>query len=367
MQTLVPLVEQHRGGMLECMHFGAVAVCDASGRLLAHAGDPQWMSFTRSTLKPFQALPFLRIDGPRQLGYGAEELAMLCASHSGEPMHVACVDAMLARSQLHPARLQCGCRPPLFALLGIAPPPPEGSFDARHHNCSGKHAGFLAYCVQKGLPLENYLDPGHPLQQAIREEVAQATGLDPAAMRMGIDGCSAPNYAMPLSALATAYARLACAADDTGQGVYFSELADAMVSHPVMVSGSCRNDLAFMQAGGGDWVTKVGADGMQAVASRSRGQAFAIKVMDGSKVALHAATVEVLEQLGWLDDRQRELLEPWRERAVLNARGLQVGERKAVLRLQPVAQRVPCPTPAAQGAAGSSSPMRISSVPGVQR
>lgn len=331
---MAPLVEQYRGGLLECMHIGVVAVSDAQGRLLAHVGDPQWMGFTRSTLKPFQALPFLRAQGPQQLGYGREDLAMLCSSHSGEPMHVARVDAMLARSSLQPSRLQCGCRLPLFAHLGIAPAPPEGSFDARHHNCSGKHTGFLAYCVQQGLPLESYLEPLHPLQQAIRREVAVAAGLPQDAIRMGIDGCSAPNYAMPLSALAAAYARLAAATDSAGQGAYFKQLADAMVSHPELVSGACRNDLAFMQAGRGDWVTKVGADGVQAVASRSRGQAFAIKVMDGSKVALHAATVEVLEQLGWLDDNQRKLLEPWRERAVLNARGLQVGDRKAVLRLQ---------------------------------
>jgi L-asparaginase II len=331
---MAPLVEQHRGGLLECMHIGVVAVSDAQGRLLAHVGDPQWMGFTRSTLKPFQALPFLRAEGPQQLGYGREELAMLCSSHSGEPMHVARVDAMLARSGLQPSRLQCGCRVPLFAHLGIAPAPPEGSFDARHHNCSVKHSGFLAYCVQQGLPLESYLEPLHPLQQAIRREVAVAAGLPQDAIRMGIDGCSAPNYAMPLSALAAAYARLAAATDSAGQGAHFKQLADAMVSHPELVSGTCRNDLAFMQAGRGDWLTKVGADGVQAVASRSRGQGFAIKVMDGSKVALHAATVEVLEQLGWLDDSQRKLLEPWRERAVLNARGLPVGERKTVLRLQ---------------------------------
>jgi L-asparaginase II len=154
-------------------------------------------------------------------------------------------------------------------------------------------------------------------------------------MPMGIDGCSAPNYAMPLAALARAYARLASGARDAQFGASFALLSDAMAAHPALVSGTGRNDLAFMQAGRGDWVTKIGADGVQVVASRSRGEALALKVSDGSKPALYAATVEALDQLGWLDDAQRAALEPWRARALLSVKGAVVGERRAVLRLRP--------------------------------
>ena len=153
-------------------------------------------------------------------------------------------------------------------------------------------------------------------------------------MKMGIDGCSAPNYAVPLAALAFGYARLASGARDPEFGDSFEQLASAMTAHPDLVSGTGRNDLAFMRAGRGDWVTKVGAEGVQAFASRSRGQAFAIKISDGSKTALFAATIEVLEQLGWLDDTQRAELEPWRARDIPSIRGVKVGERRPAFKLQ---------------------------------
>ncbi len=330
---LVPLIELRRADIPECLHFGAVAVADRHGKLLAQAGDPHWRSFSRSTLKPLQALPFLEAGGPAHFGFGTEEVAMLCASHNGEDMHVARTEGMLHKAGLGVAALQCGCQvPSLYATLEKSPP--EGAvFDARHHNCSGKHAGFLAYCVQHGLDTTSYTDAGHPLQQAVRRSVARATRMDEADLRMGIDGCSAPNYDLPLSHLASAYARLASGAQDAEFGQSFAALSDAMTRHPELVSGTARSDLAFMRCGRGDWVTKVGADGVQAVASKSRGEGFAIKIVDGNKPALFAATVEVLEQLGWMDDAQRAELAPWRAEAILNARGLRVGERKASFRL----------------------------------
>ena len=334
MSGLVPLIELHRGGTLECLHFGAVAVSDTQGRVIAHAGDPHWMAFTRSTLKALQALPFVRSGGPQLFGFAREQLAMLCASHSGEPIHVQQVQGMLDKAGLPTRALQCGCHVPYYADLGVAPAPPAGSFDERHNNCSGKHAGFLAFCVQHGLPTGNYLAPGHPLQQAIRRDVAAVVGLGPEDLKIGIDGCSAPNYAMPLAALARGYARLATGLADSEYGESFAPLADAMTAHPDLVSGTGRSDLAFMRAGRGDWVTKAGADGMQVFASRSRGQGFALKVIDGNKVAVHAATVAVLDQLGWLDARQQAELRPWRAEAIANLRGTQVGERKPVLQLQ---------------------------------
>jgi L-asparaginase II len=330
-----PLIELTRGGTLECQHFGSIAVVNAKGKLLAHAGDPHWLTFTRSTLKALQALPFVESGGIDHFGFSAAQTALLCASHNGEDMHVAQVSDILGRARLTSKALRCGCHVPgIFTLLEQAPPAGL-TFDERHNNCSGKHAGFLAYCVQHGLPLETYIDPGHPLQQAIRRDVARAVGVSEHDMRMGIDGCSAPNYAMPLSNLARGYARLASGSDDAEFGASFARLAQAMTEHPDMVSGTGRNDLGFMQAGRGDWVTKVGADGVQVVGSKSRKEAFAIKIMDGNKPALFAAAVEVLEQLGWLDDAQRQALNPWRAEAITNARGVLVGQRLSAFKLTP--------------------------------
>lgn len=330
MTPLVPLIEASRGGTPECLHFGAVAVSDIHGHVLAQAGDPQFVTFTRSTLKALQALTFMQAGGPRALGFTREQVAMMCASHSGEAMHVRQVDGMLHKAGVSYAKLQCGCHVPLFVELGQA----AGPYDERHHNCSGKHSGFLACCVQHGWSIENYLAPEHPLQQAIRRDVARALGLAPEAMKTGIDGCSAPNYAVPLANLARGYARLASGEDDPEFGLSFAHLADAMTAHPELVSGTGRNDLAFMRAGRGDWISKAGADGVQVVASRSRREALAVKVSDGSKIAVAAATVAAMDQLGWLDERQRAELQPWRAETIASIRGAPVGARRAVFALQ---------------------------------
>ncbi|MGV3572768.1 MAG: asparaginase [Ramlibacter sp.] len=333
MASLVPLVETTRGGTLECVHFGALAVTDTQGRVVAQVGDPHWRTFTRSTLKPLQALPFVEGGGAARFGLTRANLALLCASHNGEAMHVQQVDEILGKTGVGYQRLQCGCHVPMLGELAPAGALAPITYDERNHNCSGKHAGFLAWCVQHGQPLESYLDPAHPLQQAIRRDVAAATGLAEEELKMGIDGCSAPNYAMPLSALARGFARLASGERDARFGASFEALADAMTAHPELVSGTGRNDEAFMRAGRGDWVTKVGADGVQVVASRSRGEALALKVSDGNKLALYAATVEALDQLGWLDEEQRQALRPWRWEVIASVKGVPVGARRATLRL----------------------------------
>jgi L-asparaginase II len=332
-QHLVPLIEMTRGGTLENRHFGAVAVVNTRGQLVAQAGDPNWLTFSRSTLKALQALPFMQAKGHQQFGFGPEQVALMCASHNGEAMHVATAQGMLEKAGLSYQALRCGCHVPgLFTLLDQAPPVGL-QYDERHNNCSGKHAGFLAYCVQHGLSLDDYTEPAHPLQKAIRRDVARAVGMAPEDFKMGIDGCSAPNYALPLAKLAYGYARLASGAQDPEFGESFATLSTAMTTHPELVSGTGRNDLAFMRAGRGDWVSKVGADGVQVIGSKSRGEALAIKISDGNKPALFAATVELLDQLGWLDDAQRQELAPWRAREIINARGLRVGERLPVFQL----------------------------------
>lgn len=332
--NLAPLIQLTRGGLQENLHLGAVAVSNRHGEVVAQVGDPHWLTFTRSTLKALQALPFLEAGGPAKFGFTQPEIALLCASHNGEAMHVDAANTMLAKAGRDCKVLRCGCHVPLQFTFFDKAPPADAVFTEAHNNCSGKHAGFVAYCVQHGLPLDDYTAPDHPLQQAIRRQVARATGMAESDLKMGIDGCSAPNYAMPLSRLATSYARLASGARDTEFGESFEVLSNAMTTHPEMVSGTGRNDLDFMRAGRGDWVSKVGADGVQVVGSKSRGEAFAIKIIDGNKPALFAASVEVLDQLGWLNDAQRDALQPWRAQSILNARGLLVGQRLPVFTLQ---------------------------------
>ena len=334
--TFEPLVEHTRGPLAEVIHAGSIAVVDVTGRVLQSAGDPHAVTFTRSTIKPFQALPFMQQGGAAHFDFAPEHIALLCSSHNGEDMHVQKVDEMLKKVGRPFSSLQCGCHLPLRFSYGGLAPQPGTTFDERHNNCSGKHTGFLAYCVQHGLPLEDHLAPAHPLQQAIRTHVARVARLDENQLVAGTDGCSAPNYAMPLSRLALSFARLASGNADAEFGASFEVLGDAMAAHPEMVSGTGRNDLAFSQAGRGDWLTKIGADGVQVIASKSRRQAIAIKVISGHMPALYTAAVSALNQAGWLDDQQRELLAPWGNQKILNARGRPVGDVRAIFKLKSV-------------------------------
>jgi L-asparaginase II len=335
----VPLVETTRGypssgNVVENIHLGSVAVVDTAGKLLWSAGDPEFMTFTRSALKPFQALPFILSDGPARFGLTQPELALLCASHSGEEKHLQGVASILARIGLDESHLECGCHAPLYYDAVGQPAPQERSWRPIHHNCSGKHSGFLAWCRLHGKPTSGYVDPGHPLQQQIRATLAETVGIDAGRLPTGMDGCSAPNYALPLSRLAHLFARLAQGAADARLGAAMGDLFDAMRSHPDLVSGEARCDLAYMSAGGGDWVSKVGADAVQAIGIRSAGLGIAIKIADGASRALQSATYSVLEQSGVLDARQRAMLEQYRQPVIKNVRGSIVGDIRATFTLQ---------------------------------
>jgi L-asparaginase II len=346
-----PLAVALRGAMIDAVHSGSVAVVDRTGRVLYAAGDP-WVTVpTRSTLKPFQAMPLVAAGGIERFGYTAPETALLCASHSGEDRHVAAAAAMLAKAGNGVDDLGCGSHVPYrFDATGSPPPPPP--YSPLAHNCSGKHAGMLAWCVHCGAPKAGYLDFDHPLQRAIRRSVAHFTGVAEETLPWGIDGCSAPNYAVPLAALARAFARLADA-DDPLFGAAPARLRAAMTAHPEMVSGEGRNDLALMRAGRGDWVTKVGAEGVQAIGVASRGWGIAIKVADGAARALHPATIAVLDQLGLLDATQRAALAPWREPAVRNTRDTVTGSVRPVVVLDNTVARGAMDAAAATGSGSS--------------
>jgi L-asparaginase II len=334
----VPLVETTRGlepdrAATENVHQGAIAVVDRAGHLLYSAGDPYALCFTRSTLKPLQALPLLD-KGWRELGFGARELALLCASHSGEMAHLEIVERILERAGCSEADLGCGVHVPLhYAACGVDPPA-AARWTQLHNNCSGKHSGFLAWCGLHGAPRTGYLTFNHPLQIAIRASVAEVAGLAPDAMQAGLDGCSAPNYAMPLASLAQVYARLARGSDDPEFGAAFGRIFEAMTGFPELVSGIGRSDLAYMRTAPGDWISKAGADGLQVLGSRRAGLGIAVKIADGNVRALQVAFVEVLRRLGLLEERSSDLLQPWLCPPIRNHRGVQTGTVRPVFDLR---------------------------------
>ncbi len=326
----VPIAVSTRGGYPENVFYGSLAVVDRAGKLVASVGDVDAPIFTRSALKPLQALPL--VANPRFAEYGltAREIALLCSSHNGEAMHADTAQRLLAKIGLTDSALQCGSHAPYWYKWNDQLPEPGKRWSAYFHNCSGKHSGMLLQAKLLSTATETYLEPAHAVQQLIRDAVAYATGAaDPAAMRWGTDGCSAPNFAVPLRGLARAFAWLSSVDDDARYGGAPRVLFEAMAAHPEMVSGEGRNDLALATAGRGDWATKVGADGVQTLASRSRGIGIAAKVSDGNGRALMVAFCSVLEQLDMLDDQARAELAPWAGMSIKSVRGIEVG------RLQP--------------------------------
>jgi L-asparaginase II len=319
----VPLVETTRGGTTECVHYGSIAVVDTTGRLISAVGDPESLNFTRSALKPLQALPFVEDGGLSRYSFTSHELALMCASHSGEAVHIGIVQRMLAAAGVDEAALQCGCHLPGYFAATETSAPAGVRYGALFHNCSGKHAGFLAYARMHGQPLESYLDGGHPLQQRIRTIVARFAQGDTIAH--GIDGCSAPNFAMPCGAWRT-YARLAARVPNSRRCLRDDKASD-------LVSGTRRGPRDHADRRG-DWISKAGADGMQAIGVASQGLGIAIRIADGSPRALHAATVEVLQQLGVLEDSSGTALAVYDCPPIRNYRGIETGGFVPVFKLR---------------------------------
>lgn len=340
----VPLYHLTRGDTVESVHYGAIAVVDSHGRLLAWAGDVQTVTFLRSTAKPFQALPFVERGGMEHFGLTPAELAVICASHSGTDRHVAVVRSIQQKAGLQEDQLQCGVHPPYHAptaealrARGEAPTP-------NRHNCSGKHSGMLAHAVLRGLPLDDYLALEHPVQQSIRETLTTMAGLSPDQLHIGTDGCSAPNFAIPLYHAAWAYARLVDPHDQPPERQRAChQIVSAMTSHPDLVGGPGRFDTRLMQVAGHKLVAKGGAEGYQGLGIRPRtgqhGIGIALKIADGdaARRARAAVVLETLRQLQVLnEDELQSLADFGPRRPVHNWRQRIVGEGYPVFRLQQV-------------------------------
>ena len=327
------LVEVTRGGRVESEHCGAVAVVDANGQLIAHVGDVELVSYLRSSAKPFQLLPLLESGAADHFGFTDVELAVIAGSHSGEPRHVAAVQSILHKIGLSENALQCGAHVPFNVDAAKALRAAGREPTALYNNCSGKHSGMLAQAVDRGLSTHDYLDPQHPVQVAIRQRLAKLGGLTFDEIGVGVDGCSAPCFAMPLRAAALAFARLAAGRTDG-----LRRVAQAMLDHPEMVAGEGRIDTDLMRAVPHHLVSKGGAEGYHGMGLiRSDGSAWgiAIKIADGDgKRGGHPVIIETLRQLGVLDDTALTQLQNYYTWPITNHRGLEVGKVRANFKLR---------------------------------
>lgn len=313
-----------RGGTVESRHRVHAAVVDANGTLLETARDPHTVTWWRSCAKPFQVMPLVRAGGLERLGWGSTQLALACASHGGEPEHVALAESMLAGIGLEEGDLACGAHEPL-AVRGARLLRESGHRLSRlHNNCSGKHAAMLARAVLLEEPTSGYERASHAVQQASLETVAMWAGLATDQIGVAVDGCGVPVFSLPLANMALSYARLAHASTHGDEPS--RRILQAMTSHPFLVGGSDRFDTRLMEAVGGNVVCKVGAEGVHTFAIIDRGIGFALKVEDGSQRAQFVAVLAMLAEYDALPMPLPESLRDAAVRVVRNTRGEQVGE-----------------------------------------
>ncbi len=317
-----------RGAVVESHHRVHAAVVDARDDLVGAAGDAARVTHWRSCAKPFQVIPLLRSGGFDDLHWGDDELALACASHGGEPEHVAIAERMLSGIGLEEGDLACGPHEPLSArgakLLREAGERPT----RLHNNCSGKHAAMLAAAHTAGWPLFGYERAGHDVQRCCLRSVAEWSGMPAEQIGMAVDGCGVVEFVLPLEQMARAYARLARAARE-GAGIP-QRIVGAMQTRPFLVGGTDRFDSILIEETDGRIVAKIGAEGVHSAAILDQEVGVAVKVEDGASRAQFPALVRLLQLLDALPQALPARLDEFLKRQIRNTRGEAVGEIRPV-------------------------------------
>ncbi|MFZ6030724.1 MAG: asparaginase [Chloroflexota bacterium] len=348
MSTYNHLLELTRGEIVESVHSGAIAVVDVHGKLVAWHGDPQIVTYLRSSAKPFQALPFLEHGGQAAYGLTEREIALICASHSGTEEHVALVRQIQAKTGVLENDLLCGTHNPYHRPTAEAMRQRGEKPTPNRHNCSGKHTGMIAHARLHNLPYADYIDPAHPIQQEILQIFAEMCAIEVQQVQVGIDGCSAPNFAVPLYNAALGMARLLQPdALPSARADQCNVVTAAMFGHPDMVGGPDAFDTHLMQQTGGRILAKSGAEGYLVlgiaaggsglVGSGSGALGVAIKVADGDLrgSVRPAVALEILRQLDAITTQELDALSAYGPQfALYNWRRLRIGEAHACFELQ---------------------------------
>jgi L-asparaginase II len=316
-----------RGGCIESRHRVHAAVVAADDSLLAAARDPSLVTMWRSCAKLFQVLPLLASGGFEAVGWGEEELALACASHGGEPEHVLIADQMLQSIGLEEGDLACGPHEPLSARGAKLARESGRPFSRLQNNCSGKHAAMLARATTAGWPTRGYERHDHSVQRSCLAEVATWSGVQIDDMPIGVDGCGATVMALPLNAMALAYARWGRAVE-VGDDLP-SRTATAIRAHPHLFGGTDRFDTVLIEETAGRAISKVGAEGVHSIAVPGMGLGIVVKVEDGAQRAQHIAVIRALQLLDVLPQELPPRLTEWAAKPIRNTRGETVGELRA--------------------------------------
>jgi L-asparaginase II len=327
------VVEVWRGEVIESRHRVHVAVVGADGKVRARAGDIELIVYARSAVKPIQALPLLEDGAADQFALTSKELALCCASHSGEPKHVEAAAGILKKLGLDGDALACGPHAPFHE--GSARALRERGLEPTrlHNNCSGKHAGMLALARSHGWPAAGYQRDDHPVQQRMLREMSRWASLPADDIVTAIDGCGVVTFALPLVSLAGAFARLAAAARAGDAAA--TPIVEAMVHWPDYVGGTERLCTQLMRSADRRIFAKVGAEGVYCAGIPGAELGIALKVEDGATRAAEPALLAVLRTLALLSDEDMAGLKRWSEPDLTNTRGERVGAIRTTLRLQP--------------------------------
>jgi L-asparaginase II len=309
-------VELRRGTVVESRHHVYVAVVDGQGALVAHAGDPDFVTFWRSAAKPFQAMPLIEDGAADRFNLTREDLALVCASHSSEPNQVARVRELLQKVGCSERDLLCGPHRPLSEAVAKDYETRGVRLTAVYSNCSGKHTGMLALAKHHGWPTEFYTRRDHPVQQRCLAEVSRWTDVSVERIGVAVDGCGVACFALPLRSMALAYAKL-------GSTEHGAVIFEAMLRHPELIAGEGRPCTEMMRAHPGRVITKVGAEGVYSALLVRERLGVALKVEDGHSVASALAMAAVLGELGLRPQPQSLLVKP-----TTNSRGETVGEMR---------------------------------------
>lgn len=321
------LVRLYRGARVESQHRGAWVLCDADGTVIDGMGAWKVPIFARSSVKSLQALPLIESGAAEHYGFSDAEIALALSSHNAEALHTDAVQAILARLGLDAGALQCGSQAPGDPEVRNALRDAKARPTALHNNCSGKHAGFLALAKHLGADPERYLDPSSPTQELVRQAVLEMTGLATHEMYTAIDGCSAPTFQMPLSALATAFARVSNPHGlRPARRAACERMLDSVAANPAMIAGHHQRictDIARIS--GGRLFPKVGGEAVYAIGVRGQDRALAIKIDDGNYRGMHPVIVELLRRFGFAKPDELFALASWEEKRITNWAGLEVG------------------------------------------
>ena len=324
------LVTGTRCGVVESAFRGCAALVDSAGAPLWSIGDVSSPTYPRSAIKLIQVLPVLMSGVVDAFKFSDEEVAIMCASHSGEPSHLATVRSILSKSGLSESDLGCGALSPLGAAASEALLRSGGTVSAIHNNCSGKHAGFLAACKLKGYDLTTYLSLDHPLQVAIRAELCHFAELSDDDLVRGIDGCSAPNYAMPVLAMARLFKNIALPQTNAAREAARAAMVRALTAHPYFIAGEGRYCTQLCTTCP-DLLGKAGAEGFYGVSLLQRGWGLAVKIESGGALGPQYNVVQaVLEAAGVVSEEAAAALAHFAKTPLLTAKGLNIGSREAV-------------------------------------